>query len=144
MFLKRLGATHVQHAMLPAQTPPASALKCTEFNDRILIDSHWILRMKTRLCIRKNLCQELQQQSERRRRREKPLQVDNVCWPSLIMLQDTVPSGFCVPRRQKSSPKEWSEHGSNILESLESCGLMRPKDGQANMSENGQAPEALS
>ena len=26
----------------PAQSPPASALKCTAFNDRILIDSHWI------------------------------------------------------------------------------------------------------
>ena len=27
----------------PFQTPPASALKCTEFNDRVLVDSHWIL-----------------------------------------------------------------------------------------------------
>lgn len=26
----------------PAQAPPASALKCTAFNDRILVDSHWI------------------------------------------------------------------------------------------------------
>ena len=26
----------------PFQNPPASSLKCTEFNDRILVDSHWI------------------------------------------------------------------------------------------------------
>lgn len=26
----------------PKQSPPASGLKCTEFNDRILVDSHWI------------------------------------------------------------------------------------------------------
>ena len=26
----------------PKQNPPASGLKCTEFNDRILVDSHWI------------------------------------------------------------------------------------------------------
>ena len=26
----------------PAEAPPASALKCTAFNDRILVDSHWI------------------------------------------------------------------------------------------------------
>ena len=27
----------------PKQPPPASALKCTEFNERIQVDSHWIL-----------------------------------------------------------------------------------------------------
>ena len=27
----------------PKQSPPASTLKCTQFNDRILVDSHWIL-----------------------------------------------------------------------------------------------------
>ena len=26
----------------PAQTPPSHALRCTEFNDRIQVDSHWI------------------------------------------------------------------------------------------------------
>ena len=26
----------------PKQSPPASGLKCTEFNDRVLVDSHWI------------------------------------------------------------------------------------------------------
>ena len=27
----------------PKQAPPASALKCTEFNERVQVDSHWIL-----------------------------------------------------------------------------------------------------
>ena len=40
----QLKSTYVLCAIKgPKQPPPASALKCTEFNERIQVDSHWIL-----------------------------------------------------------------------------------------------------
>ena len=82
----------------PFQTPPASALKRAEFNDRVLVDSHWIQ------CARSQWSNKLNQQPELRLIEEK-----NKAEKSFAARQCTIighATRYCVVRILRSERAE--------------------------------------